>query len=72
MDTTITPMLSVQDVTAAVDFYQRAFGADLVARHGPVVELAIEGSRFYAVAEDPERAMCRRAPTAARRRCGST
>ena len=55
MDTTITPMLSVQDVTAAVDFYQRAFGADLVARHGPVVELAIEGSRFYAVAEDPER-----------------
>jgi len=55
----LTPMLSVQDADAAIDFYERAFGAQLVDRQdfGTVVvaELAIEGSRFYVVTEDAER-----------------
>lgn len=52
-------MLSVQDAPSAIDFYGRAFGAELLDRQDfgttIVAELAIEGNRFYVVTEDPDR-----------------
>jgi uncharacterized glyoxalase superfamily protein PhnB len=45
METTITPMLSVQDAAAAIEFYEAAFGASVVERfefgETTVAELAI-------------------------------
>lgn len=59
VSTTITPMLSVADASAAIAFYEEAFGAQIVERSefGPVTvaELAIDGARFFAVTQDPER-----------------
>jgi PhnB protein len=54
--TSLTPMLSVKSALAAVDFYEDAFGAVELRRSsdGPaVVELAIDGLRFFLVDENP-------------------
>jgi PhnB protein len=55
----LTPMLTVNDAVAAVEFYRAAFGAVEHARFeaptGHVVaEMAIDGLRFYVVDENPE------------------
>ena len=55
----LTPMLTVKDASAAIQFYGRAFGAVERTRFttptGQVVaELAIDGLRFYVVDENPE------------------
>lgn len=57
--TTITPVLTVHDAAAAVEFYQRAFGAIEVHRSNSgqgrlVVELAIGAARFRVADEAPE------------------
>lgn len=56
--TSITPMLTVRDATAAIEFYKRAFGAIEVSRlttptNQIVAEMSIEGDRFFAVDENP-------------------
>jgi PhnB protein len=52
-------MLSVQDATAAIEFYEAAFGATVVERsefgETTVAELAIVGARFFVVTQDPAR-----------------
>src|SRR5207245_11149354 len=55
----LTPMLTVRNATAAVDFYRDAFGAIEAARFmaptGHVVaDLSIDGLRFFAVDENPQ------------------
>lgn len=55
----LTPMLTVTDATAAVDFYQRAFDATEHSRiQTPagqlVAEMSIDGHRFYVVDENPQ------------------
>jgi PhnB protein len=57
--TDLTPMLTVRDARAASDYYQRAFGAEelsrAVAPSGKyVIELAVDGQRFFAVDENPQ------------------
>ncbi|MEA2662467.1 MAG: PhnB protein [Chloroflexota bacterium] len=55
--TTLTPMLTVRDAAAAIEFYRRAFGATetaprVTAPSGQIVaQLAIEGQRFFVVDE---------------------
>lgn len=53
----ITPMLTVNDARALVDFYKKAFGATELSRQSTpsgqlIVEMSIEGERFYAVDEN--------------------
>ena len=55
----LTPMLTVKDAVAAIDFYREAFGAVEGARHtaptGHVVaEMAVDGLRFFVVDENPD------------------
>src|SRR4051812_43769636 len=55
----LTPMLTVKDAVAAIDFYRDAFGAAEEARFtapsGHVVaELSIDGLRFFVVDENPD------------------
>jgi PhnB protein len=55
----LTPMLTVKDAAAAIDFYRAAFDAveqsRVTAPTGHVVaELAIDGLRFFVVDENPE------------------
>src|ERR671914_2932721 len=55
----LTPMLTVKDAVAAIEFYGHAFDAVEQARFtaptGHVVaELAIDGLRFFVVDENPE------------------
>jgi PhnB protein len=55
----LTPMLTVKDAVAAIDFYREAFGAAEEARvtapSGHVVaELSIDGLRFFVVDENPD------------------
>src|SRR3954447_5574488 len=55
----LTPMLTVKDAVAAIDFYREALGAveqeRFTAPTGHVVaELAIDGLRFFVVDENPE------------------
>jgi PhnB protein len=55
----LTPMLTVKDALAAIDFYRRAFDAvereRFTAPTGHVVaELAVDGLRFFVVDENPE------------------
>lgn len=57
--TTITPVLTVRDAPAAVDFYKRAFGAVELARVANpgdriVADLAIDDAPFRVVEEAPE------------------
>src|SRR5262249_6950198 len=55
---TLMPWLSVPDATAAVAFYEQAFGADVRERFDPdgrieVAELAVGDASFW-VARDPD------------------
>ena len=55
----LTPMLTVKNAVAAIEFYREAFGAieqeRFTAPTGHVVaELAIDGLRFFVVDENPE------------------
>jgi PhnB protein len=55
----LTPMLTVKDAVAAVDFYRDAFNAVEQARFtapaGQVVaEMAIDGLQFFVVDENPQ------------------
>src|SRR5256714_15403914 len=54
----LTPCVSVEDARAVVEFYKKAFGATEVARQSAptgqfIIEMSIEGERFYAVDENP-------------------
>lgn len=58
MATTLLPTLSVSNGTAAVDFYQRAFGAEVQfmvgdATSGIVAGLSIDGVEFIVADEAP-------------------
>ncbi|HEY3926760.1 MAG TPA: VOC family protein [Candidatus Koribacter sp.] len=63
----ITVMLAVPDGNVAVEFYQRAFGANLLWKLGDgadiVAGLEIQGATFFLAAESPE--FGTRAPSAA-------
>lgn len=57
MKTELTPMLTVRDAKSLVEFYRKAFGAIELSRLATptgqlIVELAIDGQRFYAVDEN--------------------
>ena len=58
MATEITVMLAVSDGAAAVEFYQKAFGAEVywtIDAGGHIVAgLAIGGARFFLSTESPE------------------
>jgi PhnB protein len=56
MGTQISPMLAVSDVPAAIDFYKRAFGAEVSWQLGEpaaVAGMTIEGAEFYLAEESP-------------------
>ena len=55
----LTPMLTVKDAAAAIEFYRDAFDAVEQARFSSpsgqvVAELAIDGLRFFVVDESPD------------------
>jgi PhnB protein len=56
--TSIKPVLTVRNASAALDFYKRAFGATEVSRvtnpNGIVAEMSIDGAEFMVVDEVPE------------------
>ncbi|HYC87080.1 MAG TPA: VOC family protein [Chryseosolibacter sp.] len=60
ISTSITPMLSVRNGAAALDFYQQGFGATVVDRFdGPngrliIGELFMDGVKFFVSEEAPE------------------
>jgi len=59
MNTKLTPMLSVRRGSAAIDFYQLAFNANILFRindeKGAVVaKLEIRGAEFWVADESPE------------------
>ena len=61
MSTSLAPMLSVRRGSQAIEFYQSAFGADVLFRidddSGAVVaQLAIAGAEFWVADESPEHA----------------
>src|SRR4051794_6605210 len=58
MKTSIEPLLTVSDASAAADFYKRAFAATEVARHDAgegrlVLEMEIDGAPFVVVDGNP-------------------
>ena len=57
MPTQISPMLAVTDGDGAIDFYQAAFGAELLWSLGEghvVAGLAIDGAQFFLSTESPD------------------
>ena|SRR5580765_3235624 len=58
MPTQISPMLAVTDGSAAIDFYQAAFGAELLWKLGEgadiVAGLSIQGAPFFLACHAPE------------------
>jgi PhnB protein len=55
MTTQISPMLAVRDGSAAIAFYQQAFGATLLWElEGAVAGLSIDGAEFFLAEESPE------------------
>ncbi len=57
--TSISPMLSVRNGAKAVEFYQSAFGADVLFRldgekGGVVAQLSVGGAEFWVADESPE------------------
>lgn len=57
--TTIAPLLSVRQGANAIEFYQRAFGADVLFRvdneQGEVVaRLSVDGAEFWLADESPQ------------------
>jgi PhnB protein len=54
----LTPFLTVKDARAVVEFYKKAFGATEISRQSTpagqfIIEMSVEGERFYAVDENP-------------------
>src|SRR2546430_5995051 len=54
----LTPFLTVKDARAIVEFYKKAFGAIEISRQSSptgqfVIEMSIDGERFFAVDENP-------------------
>ncbi|HYU81982.1 MAG TPA: VOC family protein [Candidatus Polarisedimenticolia bacterium] len=54
----LTPFLTVNDARAVVEFYKKAFGAIELSRQSTptgqfIIEMSLEGARFYAVDENP-------------------
>ena len=54
----LTPFLTVKDARAIVEFYKKAFGATELSRQSTptgqfIIEMSIDGQRFYAVDENP-------------------
>jgi len=54
----LTPFLTVKDARAVVEFYKKAFGATEHSRQSTptgqfIIEMSIDGERFYAVDENP-------------------
>ena len=54
----LTPFLTVKDARAVIEFYKKAFGAIEISRQSTptgqfIIEMAIDGQRFYAVDENP-------------------
>jgi PhnB protein len=54
----LTPFLTVKDARAVVEFYKKAFGATELSRQSTptgqfIIEMSIDGERFYAVDENP-------------------
>ena len=54
----LTPFLTVKDARAVVEFYKKAFGATEISRQSTptgqfIIEMSIDGERFYAVDENP-------------------
>jgi PhnB protein len=59
MPTSLTPMLTVHDAVGAIEFYERAFGAQELRREttpsGQIVaELEIDREHFFVVDENPD------------------
>ncbi len=58
LKTSIAPMLSVRNGPDAIDFYQSAFGANILFRidnEGTVVaRLAVDGAEFWVADESPQ------------------
>lgn len=58
MLTQVSPMLAVADGSAAIDFYRKAFGAELLWKLGDgadvVAGLSIGGAPFFLACEAPE------------------
>jgi PhnB protein len=55
--TSLSPMLCVRNGGKAVDFYQAAFGAEVLFRideGGVIAHLSIDGSEFWVADESPE------------------
>lgn len=53
----LTPFLTVKDARRIVEFYKKAFGATEISRQSTptgqfIIEMSIEGDRFYAVDEN--------------------
>ena len=54
MGTQISPMLAVSDGVAAINFYKKAFGAQLLwSLDGEVAGLSIDGAMFFLANEAP-------------------
>jgi len=54
----LTPFLTVKDARGVVEFYKKAFGATELSRQSTptgqfIIEMSLEGERFYAVDENP-------------------
>jgi PhnB protein len=53
----LTPFLTVKNARAIVEFYEKAFEATELSRQstpsGLIIEMSIDGERFYAVDENP-------------------
>ena len=61
MKTRLLPLLSVRRGASAIDFYQRAFGAEELFRvaddKGEIVgRMSVDGAEFWLADESPERA----------------
>jgi PhnB protein len=56
--TQISPMLAVADGKAAMEFYRKAFGAEVLwqidAGGGVVAGMAIQGAQFFLASESPD------------------
>src|ERR1700704_5484644 len=57
--TIITPMLSVKNGAAAIEFYKKGFNATELGRIGSptgivLAELSVDGARFFLADESPE------------------
>jgi PhnB protein len=54
----LTPFLTVKEARALAEFYKKAFGATELSRQSTptgqfIIEMSIDGERFYAVDENP-------------------